>query len=170
MSSAEVQERLKKLGLSARTDESKGLTLQYRLTGRLSGKGTPRRKVKRAPARSGADDKKLQLALKKLNTQPIQAIEEVNMFKQDGNVIHFAAPKVHAAVPSNTFAIYGNGEDKELTELVPGILNQLGPDSLASLRKLAESYQNLQKEKGEDDDEIPDLVEGENFENEPKVE
>jgi nascent polypeptide-associated complex subunit beta len=73
---------------------------------------------------------------------------------------------VHASVPSNTFAIYGNGEDKELTELVPGILNQLGPDSLASLRKLAESYQNMQKgEKGEDDDEIPDLVEGENFEN-----
>ncbi|KAL5620676.1 hypothetical protein FOBRF1_003922 [Fusarium oxysporum] len=164
MSSAEVQERLKKLGLSARTGESSKLICH------LGGKGTPRRKVKRAPARSGADDKKLQLALKKLNTQPIQAIEEVNMFKQDGNVIHFAAPKVHAAVPSNTFAIYGNGEDKELTELVPGILNQLGPDSLASLRKLAESYQNLQKEKGEDDDEIPDLVEGENFENEPKVE
>jgi hypothetical protein len=138
------------------------------------------------------------------------------MFKEDGNVIHFAAPKgtvvythsslsyihmssplfiphlvssrsfshqpklathpptVHASVPSNTFAIYGNGEDKELTELVPGILNQLGPDSLASLRRLAESYQSMQKkegaeekkegEGGDDDDEIPDLVEGENFE------
>jgi len=96
------------------------------------------------------------------------------MFKEDGNVIHFAAPKVHASVPSNTFAIYGNGEDKELTELVPGILNQLGPDSLASLRRLAESYQSLQKKEGgaggekkegeDDDDEIPDLVEGENFE------
>jgi nascent polypeptide-associated complex subunit beta len=77
---------------------------------------------------------------------------------------------VHAAVPSNTFAIYGNGEDKELTELVPGILNQLGPDSLASLRKLAESYQSMQKEAGgedkkdDDDDDIPDLVAGENFE------
>lgn len=81
---------------------------------------------------------------------------------------------VHAAVPSNTFAIYGNGEEKELTELVPGILNQLGPDSLASLRKLAESYQSLQKkeagegkkdgEDDEDEDDIPDLVEGENFE------
>lgn len=81
---------------------------------------------------------------------------------------------VHASVPSNTFAIYGNGEDKELTELVPGILNQLGPDSLASLRKLAESYQSMQKEKGEDgdkkddddddDDDIPDLVAGDNFE------
>jgi len=96
------------------------------------------------------------------------------MFKDDGNVIHFSAPKVHASVPSNTFAIYGNGEEKELTELVPGILNQLGPDSLASLRKLAESYQNMQKKEGgaegkkeaedDDEDEIPDLVEGENFE------
>ena len=42
---------------------------------------------------SGTDDKKLQTSLKKLNVQPIQAIEEVNMFKEDGNVIHFAAPK-----------------------------------------------------------------------------
>ena len=77
---------------------------------------------------------------------------------------------VHASVPSNTFAIYGNGEEKELTELVPGILNQLGPDSLASLRKLAESYQNMQKKEGEkkegeeDDEDIPELVEGETFE------
>ena len=167
------------------------------------GKGTPRRKVKKVHKTSGTDDKKLQTSLKKLNVQPIQAIEEVNMFKEDGNVIHFAAPKgtlpfllpawnrtdlsrsmiyvlkpllfyttVHASVPSNTFAIYGAGEDKELTELVPGILNQLGPDSLASLRKLAESYQSLQKKDGgeggkaddDDDDDIPDLVEGENFE------
>ncbi|EMF17027.1 nascent polypeptide-associated complex subunit [Sphaerulina musiva SO2202] len=143
---------------------------------RIGGKGTPRRKVKKVHKSSGADDKKLQTVLKKMNVQPIQAIEEVNMFKSDGNVIHFSAPKVHASVPSNTFAIYGNGEDKELTELVPGILNQLGPDSLASLRKLAESYQSLQKggegeaSKEDDDDEIPDLVEGENFEGKNDVE
>ncbi|KAK3629136.1 Nascent polypeptide-associated complex subunit beta [Elasticomyces elasticus] len=134
--------------------------------------GTPRRKVKKVHKTSGTDDKKLQTVLKKMNVQPITQIEEVNMFKSDGNVIHFSAPKVHASVPSNTFALYGNGEDKELTELVPGILNQLGPDSLASLRKLAESYQSLQKggegEDGEkkdddDDEDIPDLVEGEEF-------
>ncbi|EPS36948.1 hypothetical protein H072_9482 [Dactylellina haptotyla CBS 200.50] len=137
----------------------------------IGGKGTPRRKVKKVHKSSGTDDKKLQSSLKKLNVQPIQAIEEVNMFKEDGNVIHFSAPKVHASVPANTFAIYGHGEDKELTELVPGILNQLGPDSLASLRKLAESYQSLQKKEGgddkkddDDDDDIPDLVAGENFE------
>lgn len=81
-------------------------------------------------------------------------------------------------MPANTFAIYGNGEDKELTELVPGILNQLGPDSLASLRKLAESYQSMQKAQGadedkkddDDDDDIPDLVAGENFESKAEVE
>ncbi|KAF1827373.1 NAC-domain-containing protein [Dissoconium aciculare CBS 342.82] len=140
------------------------------------GKGTPRRKVKKVHKSSGTDDKKLQTTLKKMNVQPIPGIEEVNMFKSDGNVIHFSAPKVHAAVPSNTFAIYGNGEDKELTELVPGILNQLGPDSLASLRKLAESYQSLQKgaegddKKDDDEDDIPDLVEGENFETKADVE
>lgn len=78
---------------------------------------------------------------------------------------------VHAALPSNTLAIYGQGQTKELTELVPGILNQLGPDSLANLRRLAESYQSLtarqaaqaggaDKKEGEvGDDEIPDLLE-----------
>ncbi|KAF9517518.1 hypothetical protein BS47DRAFT_1483234 [Hydnum rufescens UP504] len=123
-------------------------------------------------AAAAQDDKKLQTALKKLNVQPITGIEEVNMFREDGNVLHFTAPKVHASVPSNTFAIYGAGHVKELTELVPGILNQLGPDSLASLRKLAESYQQIQGQNSngkapgmtfggddDDDDDVPDLVE-----------
>ena len=68
---------------------------------------------------------------------------------------------------ANTFAVYGAGHVKELTELVPGILNQLGPDSLASLRKLAESYQAIQQSQqrppagavDDDDDDVPDLVE-----------
>jgi nascent polypeptide-associated complex subunit beta len=163
-------------------DQAKLARLQASV--RIGGKGTPRRKVKKVHKNAGTDDKKLQTSLKKLNVQPIQAIEEVNMFKEDGNVIHFAAPKVHASVPANTFAIYGNGEDKELTELVPGILNQLGPDSLASLRKLAESYQSLQKKEGEegekkegdsdddddDDNDIPELVEGKNFDKDDKEE
>ncbi|EIN08390.1 NAC-domain-containing protein [Punctularia strigosozonata HHB-11173 SS5] len=133
---------------------------------RIGGKGTVRRKVVRKTKAPAQDDKKLQAALKKLNVQPIPGVEEVNMFKEDGNVLHFTAPKVHAAVSANTFAIYGTGQNKELTELVPGILNQLGPDSLASLRKLAESYQAIQQSQQrpqaadeEDDDDVPDLVE-----------
>ncbi|CAH1758411.1 6879_t:CDS:2 [Entrophospora sp. SA101] len=107
---------------------------------RIGGKGTPRRKVKKVYKTVNNDDKKLQSTLKKLNVQAIPTIEEVNMFKEDGSVIHFTNPKVQASVHSNTFVINGHGEEKDLTELVPGILNQLGPDSLASLRKLAESY------------------------------
>ena len=49
--------------------------------------------MKKVHKSSGTDDKKLQTSLKKMNVQPIQVIEEVNMFKEDGNVIHFAAPK-----------------------------------------------------------------------------
>ena len=87
---------------------------------------------------------------------------------------------MHAAVSANTFAIYGTGHLKELTELVPGILNQLGPDSLASLRKLAESYQAIQQTQGrpgaagavddDDDDDVPDLVETFDIEGEQKKE
>jgi nascent polypeptide-associated complex subunit beta len=85
---------------------------------------------------------------------------------------------VHAAVTANTFAIYGAGQVKELTELVPGILNQLGPDSLASLRKLAESYQAIQQGQQragagagaaeDDDDDVPDLVENFDVEDQKK--
>jgi nascent polypeptide-associated complex subunit beta len=53
------------------------------------------------------DDKKLQTSLKKLNVQPIQAIEEVNMFKADGNVIHFAAPK-GTVTRSSSSCLFGN--------------------------------------------------------------
>jgi nascent polypeptide-associated complex subunit beta len=53
-----------------------------------------RRKVVRKTKPAGAqDDKKLQAALKKLNVQPIPGVEEVNMFQEDGNVLHFTAPK-----------------------------------------------------------------------------
>ena len=58
------------------------------------GKGTVRRKIVRKSKPANAqDDKKLQGALKKLNVQPITGVEEVNMFREDGNVLHFSAPK-----------------------------------------------------------------------------
>lgn len=60
-----------------------------------------RRKVVRKPKASAAqDDKKLQAALKKLNVQPIAGVEEVNMFREDGHVLHFSAPKGAARFPS----------------------------------------------------------------------
>lgn len=62
------------------------------------------------------------------------------MIKDDGTVIHFNNPKVQASLSANTFAITGHAETKQLTEMLPGILSQLGADSLSSLRKLAEQF------------------------------
>merc|ERR1712028_62183 len=87
-----------------------------------------------------ADDKQLQAQLKRLGCNNIPGIEEVNMFQEDGSVIHFSAPKVQASVQSNTFAISGHGENKRLEELLPGIINQLGPDNLMNLKRIAEGY------------------------------
>jgi hypothetical protein len=52
-----------------------------------------RRKHKAVHKHSAGDDKKLQSTLKKLQVNPIPSIEEVNMFKDDGAVIHFKNPK-----------------------------------------------------------------------------
>ena len=64
------------------------------MTGIAGGKGTPRRKqVKKSGAAAAGDDRKLQAALKKMNVQPVTGVEEVNMFKEDGNVLHFGRPQ-----------------------------------------------------------------------------
>ena len=83
-------------------------------------------------------DKKLQFSLK-LGVNNISRIEEANRFTNQGTVIHFNKPKVHASLAANTLTILGHAERKWLTEVLPGILNQLDADSLTSLRRLAEA-------------------------------
>lgn len=80
---------------------------------RLGGKGTPRRKVKKVSSTKSAEGStKMQSILKKIGTQPLANIDEVNMFCSDGQVIHFVTPKVQAAVSSNTFMITGSNKLK----------------------------------------------------------
>lgn len=100
--------------------------------------GTARRK-KKVVHKTATDDKKLQSTLKKLGVNNIPGIEEVNMFKDDGNVLHFATPKVQASLQANTFAISGNCEDKRewwawirvnANMILYAYLNNLGPSIL----------------------------------------
>lgn len=81
---------------------------------RIGGKGTPRRKRKIVHQTAATDDKKLQSSLKKLSVNTIPGIEEVNMIKDDGTVIHFNNPKAQASLAANTFAITGHGEQKQV--------------------------------------------------------
>jgi len=135
---------------------------------RTGGKGTQRRKKKVVHRTATTDDKKLQSSLKKLSVNNIPGIEEVNMIKDDGSVIHFNNPKVQASLAANTFAVTGHAENKQITELLPGILNQLGAESLTHLKKLASNVTGAGAGSGldgvggdddDDDDDVPDLVE-----------
>lgn len=106
----------------------------------------------------------------------INAVEEVNIFKDDGNVIHIVAPKIQASIPSNTYVVTGATEVKRLEELLPGILTQLGPESMDYLRAYAEAMGAKPPKAGgagvetiaegdeeeEEEDQVPDLLE--NFE------
>ena len=66
---------------------------------RIGGKGTPRRKKKAVHKTATTDDKKLQNTLKKLSVNSIPGIEEVNMIKDDGTVIHLLIPKFKLPSP-----------------------------------------------------------------------
>ena len=95
--------------------------------------------------------------------------------------------QVQASLAANTFAVTGHAENKrkfimiggdgclliqhvsEITEMLPGILNQLGAESLTHLKRLASNVSGGQGMGGmegaggamdeEEDDEVPDLVE-----------
>jgi len=146
---------------------------------RLGGKGTARRKKKVVHKTTVTDDKKLQSTLKKLAVNTIPNIEEVNMIRDDGTVLHFNNPRVQASLAANTFAITGHAENKVLTEMLPGILNQLGAEGLSNLRRLAERLPQqtadsngngagVEDDEDDDDDDVPDLVE--NFDEASKYE
>jgi len=143
---------------------------------RIGGKGTQRRKKKVVHRTATTDDKKLQSSLKKLGVNSIPGIEEVNLIKDDGQVIHFNNPKVQASLTANTFAITGHAETKKLSEMIPSILSQLGLENLSNLRKYASTMSGEDGDAEhkthvahpEDDDDVPELVE--NFDEVSKAE
>ncbi|KAK2655495.1 hypothetical protein Ddye_008547 [Dipteronia dyeriana] len=138
---------------------------------RTGGKGSVRRKKKAVHKTTTTDDKRLQSTLKRIGVNAIPAIEEVNIFKDDV-VIQFLNPKVQASIAANTWVVSGSPQTKKLQDILPGIINQLGPDNLDNLRKLAEQFQKQAPATGagaattqeDDDDEVPELVAGETFE------
>merc|ERR1712182_45299 len=132
---------------------------------RIGGKGTVRRKKKVVHKTTTTDDKRLQNTLKRIGINSIPAIEEVNLFMESGEVIHFTNPKVQASIAANTYVIIGHAETKKLQDLFPGIPNQVDKSVLPSLKKIAEEYNqggDGAEDDGSDDDDVPDLVE--NFE------
>jgi nascent polypeptide-associated complex subunit beta len=130
------------------------------------GKGSVRRK-KKVANRSGSaqSDQKLSTALKKLGATNIPGIEEVNFFKEGNKVIQFKNPKVQASVHANTYIIQGPNETKSVQECLPDIMSQLSMSDINALQSMAAGMaaNGIPEGDEEDDDDVPDLVEG-NFE------
>ncbi|CAH8863655.1 unnamed protein product [Trichobilharzia szidati] len=135
-------------------EKFKGMSDQVR----IGGKGTARRKKKVVHKNAAADDKKLQSSLKKLSLNTIPTIEEVNMYKTDGTMIHFKNPKVQAAPQANVFAVTGQAEYKALNDLFPNMLNQWENAKLR-LSKLSEGAKAADSKAEDGDDDVPELVE-----------
>ncbi|KAH3678439.1 hypothetical protein WICMUC_001456 [Wickerhamomyces mucosus] len=129
--------------------------------------GGVRRKASKPAGKPTADDSKLQATLQKFNVQTLDNIEEANFFTESGKVLHFNRVGVQSAPQHNVHGFYGIPQEKEITELIPGIIPHLGAENLEVLSKLAAQIQSQQKAgsaaPAEGDDEIPELVEGEDF-------
>jgi len=135
--------------------------------GASGGAGTARRKKVTKAKVTNPDDKRIAGNLKRLNLQTLPDIEEVNLFKDTDEVVHFVKPRVQASVQSKTFVISGNCETTTVQALMPGILTQMG--NLEQLEKAAAAVAaaaGAGDESGppelveaDDEDEMPELVE-----------
>jgi hypothetical protein len=122
--------------------------------------GNIRRKKKPSVA-AVSDDKKLQGYFKRIGAQPLPQIEEVNIFLKNGEVTHFNAPRMQMVQNSSTFVITGASETKPLESFLPRIASHLSPQNMQLLKQI---MQMQQQAAGAADSDVPDLVDGSNFE------
>ena len=135
---------------------------------RTGGKGSVRRKRKVVHHNSEANDQRLQQSLHNLGMNQIGAIEEANLFHEDGTVTHFTNPRVMASVEANIVSISGKPEKKQLQELFPGIINQLGIENLSRVAEQLASARKEEEKKAEEPEKKEE--EPEKKEEEPKKE
>eukprot|EP00914_Ancora_sagittata_P024959 GHVO01049782.1.p1 GENE.GHVO01049782.1~~GHVO01049782.1.p1 ORF type:complete len:181 (-),score=30.04 GHVO01049782.1:69-611(-) len=123
------------------------------------GKGAPRRNKPAVHVKvAAADEKKVSGALKRMGVSNIPGIEEVSMLFETGDNLQFTNPKVQAAPNANTYILTGPSEKKfDPSQLLAGADNV--PHEL--LKKIADSLQSRLAEKGDDEDEVPEVT---NFE------
>lgn len=132
---------------------------------RIGGKGTPRRKFKRNVTNE-ADDSKVQAALQKMNAVTMQGVTQVSLLKDDNNVITFGRPAVQHAPAYDTFVINGHSVEKSANDMIPEMMQGMTPEQIAKIRELSAQMEKVRQggnAPAEADAEIPNLVEGQTF-------
>lgn len=108
---------------------------------RVGGKGTARRKKVGGHKSATSDDKKVAVAVKRMQMTTIPGIEEVMIYKEDKEVLVFSSPKVQAAPPANTYLVMGQPETKNVEDVVsktaPAFNPSITPDIINNLKAWA---------------------------------
>lgn len=138
------------------------LAAREKLKAKFSGSNLRRKKKPSAAVVS--DEKKLQGYFKRIGAQPLTQIEEVNIFLKDGDVTHFSNPRMQIANGANTFIVTGAHETKPLHAFLPQIMAHLSPENMSALKQIMQAQQAAAAAAGAADSDVPDLVEGANFE------
>ena len=91
--------------------------------------------------------------------QSLQDIDEVNMFKDDNTVIHLKRPQTQFSVRENLLVVAGTPETKELKDMMPDILKQVGPQQYLFLKAQLDAVGGAGAAAAkDDDDDVPELV------------
>ena len=125
----------------------------------IGGKGT--QKIKHQAKHRGNKveaDKKVQAVAKKAQAKKINEVSEINIFKDDNSVIHFKKPNIEYSFKEKVSFVSGQHETKNIKDLLPGIIKQLGPKQFEFMKDYADSIKAKDK-KTEKIEEAPELVE-----------
>ena len=125
----------------------------------IGGKGTQRRKHEAKKRGNKVEtDKKIEGIAKKAQAKKLNEISEINIFKDDNTVIHFKKPTLEYSFKEKVSFVSGLHETKNIKELLPAIIKQLGPKQFEFMKEYAETLKSKDN-KNEKIDEAPELVE-----------
>ena len=82
------------------------------------------------------------------------------MFRDDNTVLHMRKPKVEYSFREQLLVLQGNPETKNLKDMMPDILKQVGPQQFGYLKDIISEASNPAATVEEDDEGPPPLVQG----------
>ena len=90
------------------------------------------------------------------------------MFKDDNTVLHIKRPQVQFSMREHLLVVTGVSESRQLQDMIPDILKQVGPQQYEAIQKLVAGAGGDAKGAAggddDDDDDVPTLVGDTNFE------
>lgn len=103
--------------------------------------------------KQGSGDKAIKTIVKKVGAQQL-GVDEVNFFRDDGTILHFSKPEAYASIQNNTFIVSGEPDTKNIQDLLPDIIQQLGPKQ----HKLLMDIVQKGTQQAPSSEEVPNLV------------